>query len=162
MKECETQTDEASRECFSCSNKEHLILQRQAYIWADAYGNTMGTYHEPITSREDRTKMDISNRSSYNKWIHKFKLEMQPRSPRDFTKNKSLVIFNNPEIKITSKEAPKGTTNIRKPRALTIGNEVYEAICSRKPTCPALATSHRKILLPSPRKGKWSYTTTQF
>ena len=39
LRESETQTDKPSAECYDCNNEEHAILQRQAYIRADAYRN---------------------------------------------------------------------------------------------------------------------------
>ena len=124
--------------------------------------NVRDNYQEPITSREDRAKMSIQNKTSYNKWVQKLQRETKPKSPRDFQKVKAPVLFNKPEIRITSKEQKMGNSNIRKPKALTVDHEVYTAICSRKPTCPVLATSPRQILLPPPREDKWSYTTTKF
>ena len=162
MRDEDTQTDKSNRNCQDCDNEEHLILQRQAYIRADAYRNIRDNFHEPITSREDRARMSIPNKTSYNKWLMKLQRETKPKSPGDFQKVKSPILFNNPEIKITSKEQNMGNPNIRKPKALTVDHEVYTAICSRKPTRPMLATSPRKILLPPPREEKWSYTTTKF
>ena len=143
-------------------NEEHAILQRQAYIRADVYRNVGGGYKENITSREDRRKMDLPNRSSYNKWLLKFQHKTMPKSPREFRKTKSLVIFNKPEIRITSEDTHPLNPRIKKPRALTIDNEVYEAICSSTPTRLVLVTSPRKILLPPPKEGSWSYRTTKF
>ena len=144
------------------SNEEHLILQRQAYIRADAHRNIRKNFQEPITSREDKAQMSTPNKTSYNKWVQKFQHETKPKSPRDFQKVQSPVLFKNPEITITSKELNTGNPNIRKPKALRVDYEVYNAICSRKPTRPVLATSPRQILLPLPREDKWSYTTTKF
>ena len=47
LRESETQTDKPSAECDDCKNEEHAILQRQAYIRADAYRNIGGGYKEP-------------------------------------------------------------------------------------------------------------------
>ena len=117
---------------------------------------------ETITSREDRAKMSIPNKTSYNKWLMKLRRQRKPKSPGDIQKVKSPVLFNKPEIKITSKEQTMGNTNIRKPKALTVDHKVYTVICCRKPTRPMLATSPRNIFLPPPREEKWSYTTTKF
>ena len=71
MRDGNSQTDKVHRNCQDCNNEEHLILQRQAYIHADAYRNVRDNYQEPITSREDRAKMSIPNKTSYNKWVKK-------------------------------------------------------------------------------------------
>ena len=157
MRAGNSQTYMVDRNCQDCNNEEHLILQRQAYIHADAYRNVRDNYQEPITSREDRAKMGIPNKTSYNKWVQKLQRETKPKSPRDFQKVKSPVLFNKPEIRITSKEQKIGNSNVRKPTALTIDHEVYTAICSRKPTRSVLVTSPRQILLPPPREDKWNY-----
>ena len=73
------------------------------------------------------------NKSAYDKWIQKFQSETKPRSPKDFVKSQSPTIFNKPKIRISSEKQPQSNSKIRKPTALTIDNEVYTAICSRKP-----------------------------
>ena len=78
------------------------------------------------------------------------------------TVSTEIVIYNKPEIRITSGETHPNNRRIKKPRPLTTGNEVYEAICSRTPTRPVLATSLRTILLPPPKEGGWNYRTTKF
>ena len=79
IKDGETQT-ETSKVCNNCSHEEHLILQRMAYIQADAYRNVRQNFVEPITSREDRSKMRLQNKSAYNKWIQKFQSETKPET----------------------------------------------------------------------------------
>ena len=108
------------------------------------------THSQPITSREDRQRMDIPNKSCYNKWITKFQHETKPKSPKDFKKASLSIIFTNPKLNITSKPAPAGNSKIRKPSALTVDNHTYDAIDNGRPTRPVIATPHRKILLPPP------------
>ena len=72
QKEGSTQTDKPTEDCHSCKNEEHLIMQRQAYIHIDAVHNLSGDYDNPITSREDRHKMALPNRTAYKKWMLKF------------------------------------------------------------------------------------------
>ena len=82
----------------------------------------------PITSREDRQKMEMPNKSAYKKWIAKFQSETKPRSLTTFTKAPSPVIFTRPEITISSKPMAPTNSKVRKPTALTVDNHVYEAI----------------------------------
>ena len=92
----------------------------------------------------------------------KFQQEIKPRSASDYKKAKSQVIYNRPEIRISSAEKSTGNPRIKKPRALTVDNQTSEAICSRRPNSPVLVTSPRKSLLYPPKEEKWSYTTTKF
>ena len=121
------------------------ILQRQAYIHIDAVKYLSGKFVNPTTSLEDRQRMDLPNKSAYKKWIAKLQQETSIRSPSTFQKAPSPVTFTKPEIKSSSKPS-MSTSSVRKPSALTIDNEVYEAICSRKPTGPCSPLHHAKNL----------------
>ena len=148
MKNRESQTENSK--CKDCSYEEHLILQWQAYIIKDAIRNTDPNYSEPSTSREDRHKMPLPNKSAHMKWIAKFRRETIPQSPTDFKKARITPTFTRPEIKISSSQAPVPNPKLKRPSALTVDNETYEAICSRKATRPTLVTSPRVIKLPPP------------
>ena len=72
-----------------------------------------------------------------------------------------LICKQGPEL-ITSTPQPT-SSRVKKPTALTIDNEVYTAICSRKRTQPTLVTSPKRIFLPPPpSNGAWSYRTSKF
>ena len=160
MKSGSTQTDEHS--CNSCTREDHLISLRQNYIREDAVRSLNIGYNNPITSREDRSRMPLSGSTNHQKWKAKLNSELKPKSPSDFVKIKPPNTFTNPELKVTS--APRSdNSHVRKPTSLTIDNETYEAICSRKRTRPMLVTSPRKLFLPAPPpSGAWSYSTTKF
>ena len=160
MKDRESQTENSK--CKDCSHEEHLILQRQSYIIKDAIKNNEPNYSEPSTSREDRHKMSLPNKSAYMKWVAKFRRETIPQSPTQFKKARMTPTFTKPEIKISSTQAPVPNPKLRKPSALTVDNKTYEAICSRKATRPTLVTSPRAIKLPPPRQDGWVYRTTKF
>ena len=100
MKTRESQTD--SSQCKDCTYEEQLILQRQSYIIKDAIRNTDPNYSKPSTSREDRHKMSLPNKSAHMKWMAKFRRETIPQSPTDFKKARKTPIFTRPEIKISS------------------------------------------------------------
>ena len=95
--------------------------------------------------------MEIPHKSAYKKWIAKFQSETKPRSLNTFTKATSPIIFTRPEITTSSKTMVPTKSNVRKPAALTVDNDVYEANCSRRPTHPTLATSPKRIILPHHR-----------
>ena len=160
MKNRESQTENSN--CKDCSYEEHLILQRQSYVIRDAIRNTDPNYSEPSTSREDRHKMPLPNKSAHMKWMAKFRRETVPQSPTNFKKARTTPTFTRPEIKISSSHAPVPNPKLKRPSALTVDNETYEAICSRKATRPTLVTSPKVIKLPPPRPEGWSYRTTKF
>ena len=159
-KNSHTQTEDST--CDLCTNEEHLIIQRQNYIIADAIKNTSGKFVQPTNSREDRHKMPLPGTTKHKEWIKKFQPELKPRSPKEFQRYKSSPKFIKPEIKISS--SPQTSSNkVRKPSALTLDHETYTAICSRKRTQPTLVTSPRRIILPPPpANGAWKYRTTKF
>ena len=72
--------------------------------------------------------MSIPNRSSNSKWVAKLQQETTPESPDEFKIVKHTVRFNNPEIAISSKTTTPTNPNLCKPTALTIANDVYDAI----------------------------------
>ena len=115
MRNIDAQTDSPTSACFECRNEEHLILQRQAYIKMDAVKQLCGKYEQPITSTEDRQRMNFPNRTSYLKWVDKFQQETKPKNPVEFQKAKQPVRFNSPEITITSKEVTPINPKLRKP-----------------------------------------------
>ena len=160
MKSGSTQTEEHS--CNSCTREDHLISLRQNYIREDAVHSLNIGYNSPITSREDRSRMPIPGSTNHQKWKDKLNSELKPKSPSDFVKSKPQNKFTNPELKVSS--APRSdNSHIRKSTSLTIDNETYEAICSRKRTRPTLVTSPRKLIHPAPPpSGAWSYSTTKF
>ena len=47
QKEGSTQTDKPTKDCLSCKNEEHLIMQRQAYIHIDAVRNLLNVPPPP-------------------------------------------------------------------------------------------------------------------
>ena len=132
MKTRESQTD--SSQCKDCTYEEHLILQCQSYIIKDAIRNTDANYSEPSTSREDRHRMSPPNESAHKKWVAKLRRETIPQSPIDFKKARRTPTFTRPEIKISSSQAQVPNPKLKRPSALTVDNETYEAICSRKAT----------------------------
>ena len=142
------QTEEPS--CKTCLYEEHLILQRQNYIRQDAINNLNQNYREPTTSREDRHRMPLPHTIAYKKWSEKLKLQLKPKSLLEFPKEARSPIFTKTELKITTKEQKPTHSGIRRPSSLTIDNQTYEAICSRKKTRPTLVTSPRKLILPPP------------
>ena len=156
----QTQTEDIK--CDLCTHEEHLIINRQNYIIADAIKNTSGKYTEPTNSREDRHKMPLPGSIKHKEWLKKFQPDLKPKSPREFTRSKNPPKFVNPEIKISS--TPQTTVRkVRKPPALTIDHDTYLAICSRKKTQPTLVSSPKRIILPPPpANGAWEYRTTKF
>ena len=148
--------------CKQCYYEEHQILKRQSYIIQDAILNTQAGYTPPTTSREDRSRMPLPGTTKHEKWVHKLAPQLKPRSPQDFPRYKSPAQFTKPELLITSTPQPT-SSRVKKPTALTIDNEVYTAICSRKRTQPTLVTSPKHIFSPPPpSNGAWSYRTSKF
>ena len=171
----EVQTDEANKPktvsmqnqtdpvpCKECLYEEHQIIRRQNYIIQDAIINTQKGYEAPYTSREDRCEMPIPGTTKHKNWLKKLTPQLKPRSPKEFTRYKQSPQFTRPELQISSQPQPT-ISKIRKPKALTIDNEVYTAICSRKRTQPVLVTSPKRLFLPPPPpNGGWTYTTTKY
>ena len=161
QKNNQTQADDSV--CSMCAHEEHSIIQRQNYIKADAVKNISGNYFQPTNSREDRHRIPHPGTTRHNSWLKRFQPDIKLKSPGEFQKQRNSPQFTKPEIRITSQPQPT-TNNVRKPEALTVDNEAYNAICSRKRTQPTLVTSQRKIFLPPPppSNGAREYRTTKF
>ena len=156
-----TQTED--NHCQNCTHQDHLIHRRQSYIRQDAINNLKTGYSEPYTSREERHRMAIPNANPRQQWAKKLQKDLTPKSPKDFSKIRPPPKFTHPEIRISSDLNRPSSSGVRRPSSLTIDNETYEAICSRKKTRPQLVTSPRRIFLPPPpRDGSWTYRTTKF
>ena len=155
-----TQTEDST--CELCTHEEHLIIQRQNYIIADAIKNTSGKYVQPTNSREDRHRIPLPGTTKHKEWTKKFQPELKLRSPKEIQRYKSSLKFIRPKIKISS--TPQTTpSKVRKPLALTVDHETYTDICSRKRTQPTLVTSARRIIRPPPpANGASEYRTTKF
>ena len=103
-KNSHTQTENST--CDLCTHEEHLIIQRQNYIIADAIKNTSGKFVQPTNLREDRHKMPVLGTTKHKEWIMKFQPELKPRSPKEFQRYKSSPKSSNQELKLVVHHKP--------------------------------------------------------